>query len=537
MQMMMRFAACLAVLLLSPFLAAQSVAGGFTSDVVVNPVSAGRAMAFAPDGRLFYTENATGRIMVVNNPTGTPGAPTVFATVSGFVAPSSNDLGLHGIVLHPSFPLAAGDSTNRFIYVCHTTGTSGAPQLVVKRFLEDTTALGTAAAGSETTLFSGVDMGSSGNNFGGRIAFDAAGFLYVTSGDGGAAISLAGVFAQDINDRRGKVLRYQADGSIPLSNPLTSNAMWSRGLRNARGMAFNPNTGDLFAVDSGNPAGAGADEVNVIVSSGNYGWDANGLSGDQGNASYLNPAWSMTSTFEPSCAAFYPGAGVSFPSVGYRGGVVYIGSEAAAGSVVRVVLTGGNERLGVAQWTLAGGFSAPVRDIKFGPDGHMYVLTDTVLYRIRYTGNTSNNPTANAGVDQTVNEGAAVTLNGSLSSDPDVSDVLRYTWRQTGGATVVSITNPTLVSATFTAPAVTFSQSLTFELIVEDGNGGVSSDFIIVTVNNTGNPGDESGSGGFSPPGEGGCTTSGGISGWWMLVPLLAILALLVRSAHFVRRN
>jgi glucose/arabinose dehydrogenase len=438
------------------------------------------------------------------------------------VAPSSNDLGLHGIVLHPNFPVSPTDSTNRFIYVCHATGTSGAPQLVVKRFLEDTAALGTAVGGSETTLFSGVDMGSSGNNFGGRLLFDAAGLLYVTSGDGGAAISLAGVFAQDVNDRRGKVLRYQADGTIPLSNPLTSNAMWARGLRNARGMAVNPNTGDLFAVDSGNPAGAGADEVNVIVSAGNYGWDANGLSGAQGNSSYLDPAWSLTSTFEPSCAAFYPSAGVAFPSVGYRGGVVYVGSEASAGSVVRVVLTGGNERLGVAQWTLAGGFSAPVRDIKFGPDDHMYVLTDTVLYRIRYTGNTSNNPTANAGVDQTVDEGANVTLNGNLSSDPDVSDVLRYTWRQTGGASVVTITNPTLVSAGFTAPQVTFGQSFTFELIVEDGNGGVTNDFIIVTVNNTGNDGEDTGPTGFSPPGEGGCTTSG-VGGWWWLALLTVV--------------
>jgi glucose/arabinose dehydrogenase len=521
MLMMMRFAVLAALLSFAPFLFSQSVAGGFTSDVVVNPVAGGRAFAFAPDGRLFYTENGSGRIMVVNDPTTTPSAPSVFATVSGFVAPAGNDLGLHGLALHPNFPAAAGDSTNRFIYVVHATGTSGAPQLVVKRFLEDTGALGTAAAGSETTLISGIDMGSSGNNFGGRIAFDAAANMFVTVGDGGAAISLAGGFAQDIGDRRGKVLRYAADGSIPLSNPYTSNAMWARGLRNPRALAFNPSTGDLFTADTGNPATSGLDELNVIQTDGNYGWDTSGLSGARATTGFIDPAWEHGATFEPAGVAFHPGALGTWPTVGYRGGVVYVGSEAATGSILRVVLTGGNERTGIAAWAFANGFTAPVRDMKFGPDGNMYVLTDTVLYRIRYTGNTSLNPTANAGPAQSVDEGSTVNLNGTASSDPDVSDVLRYTWRQTGGSVVVAITNPTSATPSFIAPQVTFSQNFTFQLIVEDGNGGVDEDFVIITVNDLGNP-DADGPIDFNPPGEGGCSSGGQASWWWLALLALA---------------
>jgi hypothetical protein len=289
--------------------------------------------------------------------------------------------------------------------------------------------------------------------------------------------------------------------------------MYARGFRNPRGVAFNPDTGDLFAVDSGNPATSGVDEVNVIVSNGNYGWGPGGVSGAQGGT-FNDPAWDLAATFEPSSVAFHPPTGAVFPTVGYRSGVVYVGSEAASGSVMRVVLTGGNQRVGVAQWALAGSFSAPVRDLKFGPDGNLYVLTDTVLYRIRYTGNTSNDPTANAGIDQSVDEGASVTLNGTASSDPDVSDVLRYTWRQTGGATLVTINNPTSATATFTAPSVTFDSSFTFELIVEDGNGGVSSDVMQVQVQNTSNETTDENIG-FSPPGEGGCST-GSTSGWWM---------------------
>ena len=275
----------------------------------------------------------------------------------------------------------------------------------------------------------------------------------------------------------------------------------------------------------------------MITTAGNYGWDTSGASGAQMVAGYEDPAWVLNSSFEPSGVAFYPTTGTAFPSVGYRGGVVYLASEASAGAVVRVVLTGGNERLGVAAWTLANGFTAPVRDIQFGPDGHLYVLTSVVLYRIRYTGNTSNNPTANAGPDQAVDEGDLVTLDGSASSDPDVSDVLRYTWRQVGGGTLVTIANPTTVNPTFTAPQVTFDQSFTFELIVEDGNGGVSNDFVIIDINNVSNPGDDEGPKGFSPPGEGGCTTGDAASWWWTLSILIAVMLIAVRRVFSPTRQ
>lgn len=532
--MMMRFTALAILLACSSFLTAQSVAGGFTADTLVDPVVNGRAMAFTPDGRLFYTENDSGRIMVVNNPTGSPGAPTVFATLTDLVAPSGNDLGLHGIAIHPNFPSSGTSNTDRYIYVCYSTGTSGAPNLEVKRFQEDGSNPGTPLSATPSPIVTAISMGSTGNNFGGRIAFGPDDMLYVTTGDGGASVSLAGGFAQDTADRRGKVLRYAPDGSIPLNNPLTSNAMWARGLHNPRGIAFNTTTNDPFVADVGNSATSGSDELNAIISAGNYGWDANGLSGAQMVAGYEDPAWVLNASFQPSGVAFYPTAGTAFPAIGYRGGVAYLASEATAGSIVRVVLTGGNERVGVAAWTLANAFTAPVRDIQFGPDGNLYVLTDVVLYRIRYTGNTSNDPVANAGLDQTVDEGALVTLDGSGSNDPDVSDVLRYTWRQVGGGTLVTIANPTTVSPSFTAPQVTFNQSFTFELIIEDGNGGVHNDFVIINVDNVSNP-DDTVKTGFSPPGEGGCSTGESTGLWWLaLVGILGgCLAIRGVSARF----
>ena len=275
----------------------------------------------------------------------------------------------------------------------------------------------------------------------------------------------------------------------------------------------------------------------MILSNGNYGWDTSGNSGTQSVSGYNDPAWDITSTFDPSCVAFYPTSGTAFPAVGYRGGVAYIGSEASAGSIARVVLTGGSERNGIVQWTFANGFSAGVRDLQFGPDGNLYVMTDGVLYRIRYTGNTSNDPVANAGIDQTVDENTLVTLDASGSSDPDVGTILRYTWKQVGGSVLVTINNPTTAMPTFTAPSVTFTQGFTFEVIVEDGTGGVSDDFVLVTVNNTGNPGDDTGPTGFSPPGEGGCSTGDTSAWWWAVLAGIACLLVAARHKRSARRN
>jgi glucose/arabinose dehydrogenase len=525
--MITRTALITAVLLGAAMAAAQTVVPGFALDTVADPVAQGRAMVFAPDGRLFYTENSSGRIMVINDPAGSPSTPSVFATVSGLLAPGGDDLGLHGIALHPDFPSDPAVAANRYVYVAHATG--GAPQLVVKRFTESTTNPGEAQTGSETTLFSSIDMGSSGNNFGGRLAFDAQGRLYVSVGDGGAAVSLAGSFAQDVNDRRGKILRYTAEGSIPLANPLTDNPMFARGFRNPRGMALNPETLELFSLDTGNPATSGVGELNVVLAGNNYGWDTSGISGPRTDPAFSNPGWTFNASFLPSSLAFHPQTvtGASpFPAPGHRNGVAYVGSEAATGSVHRVILTGSNERAGVAMRELATGFPQPVRDLRFGPDGNLYVLTAGVLYRIRYIGNQSpNDPVARAGDDQAVNAGQVVTLNGAASSDPDAGTILRYTWRQVGGSVVVTLSDATSVTPTFTAPQVPFDQAFTFELIVEDGNGGVDNDFVIVTVQSTGTGDDEPPSL-TTPVGEGGCSTGTTPSRWWLLP--LACLGLLV---------
>lgn len=543
----MRILFFLVSLTLAPLLVAQpSPAGGFALDTVQNPVINGRGLAVGPDGRLFFTSNdgSNGRVMCLDT-TQTPAVLTTFVTVGNYFAPAADDNGMHGIVLDPLFPLAVGDATNRFVYVCYSANPSGA--LTVVRYTEDTANLGTALAASEFTVVSNIAMGANGANFGGALAIGADGHLYVTVGDAAISVSLGGAQAQDVNDRRGKVLRVQRNNGLPpLGNPILNNPMFLRGLRNARGLAFNPSTAELFVSDTGNPLTAGVDEINAALSGQNFGWDTLGASGVQTNVNYTNPAWDLPATFEPSGLAFYPPGATAFPVIGHRTACVYVGREAATGSVTfpvigpktgamvaRVILSGGSERNAVAMWPMVTDLPLAVRDIKFGPDGHLYILTEGVLYRLRYTGGTGAPPVANAGAGQTVNEHAVVTLNGAGSFDPNATDVLRFTWRQVGGSTVLALTNPTGAQATFTAPEVPFNQSFTFELVVDDGNGNYDAELVQVTVNNVSNPGDDDGADPLEAQGEGGCAAVAAAGPLVLL--LVAVPALWLRRRNGAR--
>lgn len=512
------------VFVFSAALNAQSVIPGFTLDIVQDPVSQARCLAFSPDGRLWYTEFASGQIRIITSPTTTPTLlATPFATVSAFVTSPGTDMGLHGIAFDPAF------STNRFVYVAHTSGTLGNPTLVIKRFTEDTGTPNTATGGSETIVFGPIAMTASGQRHGARITFGPDGKLYVSVGDGGGAFSASGVRAQDNAQNLGKILRLESSGAIPTDNPTSGNPVFARGLRNPRGIAFNPADNVPFVTDSGNDSPATVDELNRVSQGAlNFGWDVSGLSGDQTNASFTNPAYSFTAGTLPSGAAFYPTGASNFPADGFRTGIVYVGGESASGRVFRVVLNGANSATGVTSKQFAS-FTQPVFDLKFGPDGMMYIATTGTIYRARFSGNQStNDPVANAGPDTSFNEGTNVTLSAGLSSDADVGTTLTFTWRQVGGSPTVALTNATTVNASFTAPQVTFNQVLTFEVIVEDGFGGVDSDFVLITINDTSAPGggDE---GGSTVGEEGGCVAGQGA--------LPVVLAMLIAALWFVRKR
>ena len=218
------------------------------------------ALAFAPDGRLFWAERA-GKLMVYQGGRTLQFASVPTVTREGLAGYSER--GLLGLAISPTF------SRDRFIYAFYSDA-DGAHQRVV-RFTDDCQGHGTA----EATVVGDLPAGNDCCHKGGRIAFGPEGDLYVTLGDTHSADS-----AQDRCDLRGKVLRYTPDGQNAPGN--ACGPVFDYGLRNPFGIAFSPD-GRMFVTnngpsgDAGSP-GSGYDTV-VVTDAGaaagvNFQWPA-----------------------------------------------------------------------------------------------------------------------------------------------------------------------------------------------------------------------------------------------------------------------
>src|SRR5438093_11712674 len=178
------------------------------------------ALAWSPDGRLFYAERA-GTIRTFDGKTS-----RVFATVS---ASTSGERGLLGLAVSPAF------QSDHFVYAFYSRADDQSRQRVVRW---------TDQGGTGTSLTTIVDNLPAGNDCchkGGRIAFGPDRKLYVTLGENHVAAD-----AQRTSSLRGKILRYNPDGSVPGDNPFgSSNPVWAIGLRNPFGLAFSVD-GSLF---------------------------------------------------------------------------------------------------------------------------------------------------------------------------------------------------------------------------------------------------------------------------------------------------
>ena len=216
------------------------------------------AMAFSPDGRLFVCLQG-GQLRVIKNGT-LLATPFVSLTVDSF-----NERGLLGVTFDPNF------ATNQFVYVYYTVPGTPAHNRV-SRF----TANGdVAVAGSEAIILDLDNLTAAGNHNGGAIHFGPDGKLYVAVGENNN-----GANAQSLNNRLGKMLRINADGSIPADNPASfpgiagstsgaNRSIWSVGLRNPFTFTFQPGTGRMFINDVG---ASTFEEINDGIAGSNYGW-------------------------------------------------------------------------------------------------------------------------------------------------------------------------------------------------------------------------------------------------------------------------
>ena len=288
------FALSLGTLLSGVVAPAGAVPAGFTNSPFASGLSSPTAFALAPDGRIFVTEKG-GAIRVVL-PDGTLVAQP-FATLT---VDSGSEKGALGIAIHPQF------ESNHWIYVYWSVGGGH----TVSRL----TAAGNVSTGPIENLIV-LDPHPASNHNGGAVHFGPDGKLYVATGDNAVSSN-----AQTTNNRHGKILRYNDDGSIPADNPFP-NAIWALGLRNPYTFAFGP--GGVAHVNDVGSGGGAREEINVLERGANYGWpQCEGLApgcSPSGPGPYRDPIYAYS--HGPGDAAITGGAfytGTAFPPE-YRG--------------------------------------------------------------------------------------------------------------------------------------------------------------------------------------------------------------------------
>ncbi len=315
-------------------------------EVFVSGLDTPWAIAFAPDGRIFLTERP-GRIRVVRDGKLDP-EPWMTLGVS-----ESGEAGLLGLALSPEF------AKDHLLYVAYSyRAPDGGLRSRLVRLRED----GATGKGVlDKVLLEGVRGNL--NHDGGRVKFGPDGMLYWTVGDAQDAAA-----AQNPALPNGKILRLKPDGTIPSDNPFPGSPVYSYGHRNPEGLAWQPETGRLYATEHG-PSGAEGccqDEINLIEPGKNYGWPE--ITGDATKAGMVSPVINSgkTDTWAPSGATFV----TSGP---WRGSLLFAGLRGQA--LYRLTLDPADPRKVLSLEPLLKDVYGRLRDVAQGPDGAIYVLT------------------------------------------------------------------------------------------------------------------------------------------------------------------
>jgi glucose/arabinose dehydrogenase len=324
-------------------------AGAFGLEPVISGLNVALGMVMAHDGRIFFTEFLSGNIRIIN-----PGwqlSPTPFATIAiGNLPP---ERGLIGITLDPDF------SNNHYVYAYHTT-----EDMLHNRVVRLTDNNG---IGEDLTVILDNLPAYEFHN-GGNLHFGPDGKLYVTIGD-----TAQSDLAQDPNSLAGKILRINADGSIPGDNPTPGSPVYALGMRNSFDFTFHPHTGDLWATENGDDTN---DEVNRIVPGGNYGWPI--VTGIASQPPFIDPIVTFTPTIGPTAIRAIP-EGSAYPFQ-YHNSLLF--ADANNGRLYRVELAGTELRdLGSLSVAYPGGQGNLV-GMFYGLDGYIYVTNFNSIFRV-----------------------------------------------------------------------------------------------------------------------------------------------------------
>lgn len=353
---------------------------GWRTELVVDGLSHPWSLAWLPDGTALITERP-GRLRIVRDgrlaPDPVPGTPEVLAYGQG---------GLLDVSPHPDFAI------NRLIYLTYATGTKDANRTALARARFDGDRLDDLEV-----IFRNAHTKRGGQHFGSRILWLPDGGLLMSVGDGGnppLAFDGANIRdqAQQLGTHFGKILRLRDDGHPHPDNPFIHRLgaraeIYSYGHRNIQGMTLDPFSGQVWANEHGS---RGGDELNLIEAGKNYGWPA---------VTYSREYWGPRISDETSRPGVPEPKVVWTPSKAPSGLALYTGdrypewkgdlfSGALKFGQVRRVQLEGTRAVDKEKLTIG----KRVRDVRQGPDGYLYLLTDEpngALLRILRSGGRS----------------------------------------------------------------------------------------------------------------------------------------------------
>lgn len=455
---------------------------GFTEAAIATGLSSATAMEVAPNGDLWVLEQA-GAIKRFRS--GSTSADLV-ANLSSVGLRSEGERGVLGIAFDPSY------ATNKFVYIYYTSSDAPNPHNRISRFtvndanaadysFVDTTA--NPALLDEVEILNLDPLSSATNHNGGAIHFGPDGKLYVAVGD-----NANGANAQSITTRHGKILRINADGSIPADNPASiagisgttsgaNRAIWAAGVRNPFTFTFQPGTGVMFINDVGQNTW---EEVDVGGAGRNFGWP--GTEGDFNQASFpsfTRPLYAYShgsGTFQGFAitgGAFYNPTTNQFPAS-------YAGDYFFADFVndwINVMNADGTDVRRFATTALG------AVDLRVANDGSLYYLARDAnqVFRVTFTGSD-----APAITQQPQN--ATVSTGGSANFTVAASGTapLTYQWQKLNGSTWANLTDGPGVSGATTASlsltAVDAADAGQYRVVVTNAAGSVTSAAATLTV-------------------------------------------------------
>ena len=325
------------------------------------------SITFLPDGDMLVTERP-GRLRIIRDgvllPDSVPGVPEVHAEGQG---------GLFDVLPHPEF------TSNRLLYLAYAHPNSGGSttRVVRARFEND------QLSGIEE-IFLAVSQGR--GHYGGKLAFDRNGFLFLSVGERQAPASgdLETHPAQDVSNHHGTIIRLHDDGRIPVDNPFVEQSeagtdvrpeIWSYGHRNPQGLVIHPDTNDVWITEHGPQGG---DELNRIEPGLNYGWPVIGYGVNYQTGLAIHEG-TMREDMEHPDHFWVPSIAVSGLMI-YRGdrfpkwqGNMFSGGLAGQ-QLARLTLSEDAQRIEQEETLIQG--IGRIRDVREGPDGYIYVAIE-----------------------------------------------------------------------------------------------------------------------------------------------------------------